>query len=77
MGRTWVVLEEEMMGLEQEHHGSAIRKEERSRMEASSSTARRKCNTSWNQFQHDNKGKGLTMTQMRKAYYKQKNEKGV
>ena len=31
----------------------------RSRMEASSSTARRKCDTSWNQFQHDNKGKGL------------------
>ena len=61
-----MVLEDEMMGLEQEHHGSAIRKEERSRVEASSSTARRKCNTSWNQ------GKGLTMTQM-----KQKNEKGV
>ena len=76
-GRTWVVLEEDDWGLEQEHHGSTIRKEEKGCGEASGSTARKKCNTSWNQFQHDNKGKGITMAQMRKAYYKQKSEKGL
>ena len=36
----------------------------------------KKCNTSWNQFQHDHAGRGWSMDLMRKKYYEEKYKKG-
>ena len=37
------------------------------------SKAKKVCNTEWNQFQHDNAGRGWSMKMMRTRYYEQKN----